>query len=60
MTISGLVGLVSSPLDLLVKRWLHENFFPIGITFVVTGLAISSALMVVVWRTTRKGAVRLE
>ncbi|KAK4700906.1 hypothetical protein P7C70_g5337, partial [Phenoliferia sp. Uapishka_3] len=60
MTTSGLVGLINAPLDLLVKNVLHNNFVPIGIAFTTAGVAICSALMVVVWRHTKQGAVRLE
>ncbi|KAM0746826.1 MFS general substrate transporter [Meredithblackwellia eburnea MCA 4105] len=59
MTLSGCTGLINAPLDLLVKTKLHDNFYPIGITFVILGILICSSLMFSVWRYTRKGSVQL-
>jgi len=60
MTISGLFGLILTPLDILTKGPLNGSYTPVNVVLMVLGVVASSTLALKVWSYTRKGQVRLE
>lgn len=67
MTLSGLFGLILTPLDIFTKNQLRGNYTPVNITLLLFGLVTALGLGLRVWLYTREGGsgggsgrVRLE
>jgi hypothetical protein len=60
MTLSGLLGLLLTPMDLLTKNTLGGNFTPINIILLVLGVTSAVGLYWRVWSHVREGKVRIE
>jgi hypothetical protein len=59
MTLSGLVGLVLTPMDLLTKHVYHGDYTPINIFLLVAGLVTNIALIGRIYMHERKGRIVL-
>ena len=59
MTLSGAVGLLLTPFDLLTKNHYHGNFTPVNIMLLVAGMITNLALIVKLWSHSRKGRIAL-
>lgn len=60
MTLSGLFGLLLTPMDVLTKDVLNGNFSPINIVLMVLGLLSAAGLYLRVWSYTRQGTIALR
>ena len=60
MTLSGLFGLLLTPMDLLTKNALGGNFTPINVILLVLGLTSAVGMYWRVWSYTRQGQVRID
>jgi uncharacterized membrane protein YqaE (UPF0057 family) len=60
MTLSGLLGLLLTPMDVFTKNTLGGNFTPINIVLLVLGLLSAIGLYWKVWSYTRQGKVRID
>ena len=60
MTISGVLGLILTPMDILTQKHLNGNYYPINITLIVLGALTNIAIAVRLWTYTRKGRIALE
>lgn len=60
MTISGVLGLILTPMDILTQKHLNGNYYPINITLIVVGALTNIAIAVRLWTYTRKGRIALE
>ncbi|ORY23437.1 major facilitator superfamily domain-containing protein [Naematelia encephala] len=54
MTLSGLFGLILTPLDILTKGPLHGSFTPVNVTLLVLGVISSMTLAYKVWSFSQK------
>jgi len=59
MTLSGLFGLILTPLDILTKGPLGGDYTPVNVTMLVLGVITAIGLFIRVWSYTRSGQVRL-
>jgi hypothetical protein len=59
MTLSGLFGLLLTPMDVLTKDVLDGNFTPINVVLMVLGLFSAVRLYWRVWSYTRQGKIAL-
>lgn len=60
MTLSGLLGLLLTPMDILTQKHLNGNYHPINITLIVVGAITNIAVAVRLWMHGRKGRIALE
>jgi len=60
MTLSGLLGLLLTPMDLLTKNALGGNFTPINVILLVLGLCSAVGLYWRVWSYTRQGTIQVR
>jgi hypothetical protein len=60
MTLSGLLGLLLTPMDLLTKNTLGGNFTPINVILLVLGAISAMGLYWRVWSHVREGTIRVE
>ncbi len=60
ITLSGLLSLFLTPLDILTKRGLRGNYTPVNIGLIIAGAFSNAALAAGVAWASRRGAVRLE
>ena len=60
MTLSGLLGLLLTPMDLLTKNALGGNFTPINVILLVLGAISAMGLYWRVWSHVREGTIRVE
>jgi hypothetical protein len=60
MTLSGLLGLLLTPMDLLTKNTLGGNFTPINVILLVLGAISATGLYWRVWSHVREGTIRVE
>ena len=60
MTLSGLLGLLLTPMDLLTKNTLGGNFTPINVILLVLGAISAMGLYWRVWSHVREGMIRVE
>jgi hypothetical protein len=60
MTLSGLFGLLLTPMDVLTKDVLNGNFTPINVVLMVLGLLSAIGLYWRVWSYTRPGQISLD
>jgi hypothetical protein len=60
MTLSGLFGLLLTPMDLLTKNALGGDFTPINVILLVLGLTSAVGMYWRVWSYTRQGQVRID
>jgi hypothetical protein len=60
MTLSGLLGLLLTPMDLLTKNALGGNFTPINVILLVLGAISAVGLYWRVWSHVREGTIRVE
>lgn len=60
MSMSGIVGMINAPLDVLVKTKLGGDYLPVDIMYIVLGFVTSGALLFKVWQATRQRAIVLE
>jgi hypothetical protein len=59
VTISGLLGLLLTPMDMLTKGPLHGDYNPINLVLLVVGGLTNLALAVRIWVHVRKGRIAL-
>jgi hypothetical protein len=59
MTVSGLFGLILTPLDILTKGPLGGSYTPVNVTLMILGVIATSTLGIKVWSYTRKGQIQL-
>jgi hypothetical protein len=60
MTLSGLLGLLLTPMDILTQKHLNGNYHPINITLIAVGAVTNIAVAVRLWLHSRKGRIVLE
>jgi hypothetical protein len=60
MTLSGVIGLVLTPMDIMTKGVFHGDFTPINVLLLVLGAITNIALIARIWFHTRKGRVALR
>ena len=60
MTISGFLGLLLTPMDILTQRHLNGNYNPINITLIIVGALTNIAVAVRLYMHTAKGKIVLE
>lgn len=60
MTLSGLLGLLLTPMDLLTKNTLGGNFTPINVILLVLGATSAIGLYWRVWSYSAQGKITLE
>lgn len=60
MTLSGLLGLLLTPMDILTQKHLNGNYHPINITLLVVGALTNIGVAIRLWMHSRKGRILLE
>lgn len=60
MTLSGLLGLLLTPMDILTKTKLDGNYTPINTVLLILGFISAVGLYWRVWSYTRDGRVKLD
>lgn len=60
MTLSGLLGLLLTPMDILTKTTLGGNYTPINIILLVLGLMSALGMYWRLWSYTRTGQIKLD
>lgn len=60
MTISGFLGLLLTPMDILTQKHLNGNYNPINITLIIVGALTNIAVAVRLYMHTAKGKIVLE
>lgn len=60
MTLSGLFGLLLTPMDIFTKSTLHGDFTPINVALLVLGLMSAVAMWWRVWSYARQEGVVLD
>jgi hypothetical protein len=60
MTVSGLFGLILTPLDILTKGPLGGSYTPVNVALLVSGVVATLTLGLRVWSYTRQGKIQLS
>ncbi|KAJ9100515.1 hypothetical protein QFC21_003555 [Naganishia friedmannii] len=60
MTISGVLGLLLTPMDIVTQKQLNGNYNPINITLVVVGALTNMAVAVRLYMHTARGKIALD
>lgn len=59
MTLSGIIGLILTPMDVLTKDYFGNNYNPVNVTLLGIGIITNVALTARIWMHVREGRINL-